>query len=205
MNIIARSLKLITRPQVAWRELYIEEEQFAHCMFVFVLPLALAGALASFIGYGFIGVNTGILGIHIKGINWGLYASIKHFICCMICTWLVADACNRMGVFFGAEKNMNHSGRLIAYSFTPGYIGALFNIFPVLDFVSMLSWLYGFYLLYRGLSIFKKTASHRRPAYFLSCCIAAAIIYVAVNLVTGFILGNIFDIDITGKFGRFGV
>lgn len=205
MNFIKRSITLITQPRQAWAQINAEEEGLGHCMAAFVLPLALAGALASFAGYGLIGVDTGILNIHIREFNWGFYAGIKHFICCITCTLLTADACNRMAVFFESGKNMDQSGRLIAYSFTPGFIGGLFNILPMFGFISMISWLYGFYLLYLGLPVIKKTPLHRQAAYFLSCCIAASIIYAVVNLVSGFILGNVFDIDITGRYGRFGV
>ena len=67
MNIIERVKNILMTPKTEWDVINGETATPMSLLIGYVVPMALIGAVASFIGYGFIGLN--VLGIKIGGIN----------------------------------------------------------------------------------------------------------------------------------------
>ena len=173
-------------PAKEWDVINGEEANVPGIITGYVLPLAGAAAVAAFIGYGFIGFNYGF-GLRIKGIDWGLYQGITVLAGALLSVFVSAFVIDALAPSFGSEKNMGKSVQLVAYAWTPGWVGGLLAIIPSLAIIGGLAGLYGLYLLYVGLPKLKKTPQDKQVSYF----VVSLIVMIAVFMVIGLIISKI--------------
>lgn len=186
MNLIDRVKKIIVSPKAEWSVINTEAPNTSGIITGYVLPLTLAAAVATFIGYAFIGVDA--IFIRIRGVNWGIYQALVVFINVFLCILISTFVIDALASSFGSEKNMGRSFQLVAYSLTPLMIGSLVNIIPVLAIVGLLFSLYGFYIYYVGMPILKKTPEDKHVGYF----VVSIIVIIVVYFVLGYILARLF-------------
>jgi hypothetical protein len=199
MNIIDRAKKIIISPQTEWDVINNETPNTSAIMTGYVLPLAGAAALAAFIGYGLIGVNYGFF--RVKGMDWGLYYAINVLVGALLSVFVSAFVVDMLAPSFGSEKNMGRSIQLVAYSYTPFWIGGLFAIIPSLAIIGSLAGLYGLYLLYAGMPKLKKTPVDKHIGYFVVCLLVTIAVFIVVGLIITRILGAIFGLGTPGLHG----
>jgi hypothetical protein len=96
---------------------------------------------------------------------------------------------------FGSEKNFNRSLQLVAYSFTPMWIGGLLSIFPPIALIGALFGIYGLYLLYLGLPKLKNTPPDKHVGYFVVSLIVTVVVYWLLVWILHSILLNIFGLS----------
>lgn len=150
----------------------------------FVMPLALIPAVASFIGYGFIGVNG--LRFRVRGLYWGSAMAIDSFITSVAIFWLGSYIVDGLGVGFGAKRNTARAAQLVAYSYTPAWIAGIFFLWPSLHGLTALGF-YGVYLFYLGIPVLKPGDGQQRISY----AIMSAILLVVLRFLIGLLIVNI--------------
>ncbi|MFV0606878.1 MAG: Yip1 family protein [Niabella sp.] len=182
MNIIDRVKNIIITPAKEWDVIAQETPDSGKIVTGYVLPLAGLAAVAAFIGYSFIGMNTGFF--RVRGFDWGIYHAVNVFIAAFVSVFVSSFIIDALAPSFKSEKNMARSVQLVAYSFTPAWLGGFLAILPVISFIGSLFALYGLYLLYVGLPKLKKTPEENRVAYF----VVSLVVMVGVFLVIGLIM-----------------
>jgi hypothetical protein len=187
MNLIERAKNIMLTPPKEWDAVNNETPNVPGIITGYVLPLAGAAAVAAFIGYGLIGINIGF-GIKVKGINWGLYQALVVLAGALLSVFVSAFIIDALAPSFGAEKNMGRSVQLVAYSWTPAWIGGLLAILPSLAVVGSIAGLYGLYLMYVGLPKLKKAPQDKQVTYF----VVSLIVMIVVFMLIGFILSKVF-------------
>jgi hypothetical protein len=185
MNLFDRAKNIIITPNKEWDVISTETPDTGKIITGYVLPLAGLAALAAFIGYGFIGIN--LLGLRYLGINWGIYYAISILINALVSVFVCSFVIDALAPSFGSEKNMGRSMQLVAYSYTPFWVGGLLAILPALAWVGGLFGIYGLYLLYIGMPKLKKTPADKLIGYF----IVSLLVIIAVYFVIGLILGSL--------------
>lgn len=193
MNLIDRVKNIITTPKTEWNVISAEHPDPSKIITGYVLPLAGLSAIAAFIGYGLIGFN--VLGYRISGINWGIYQALTILIGAIVSVYLTALIIDLLAPNFGSEKNFNRSLQLVAYSFTPAWIGGLLAIFPPIAFLGGLFGLYGLYLLYIGMPILKNTPADKHIGYFVVSLIVTIVVYMVVGWILASVFMNIFGLS----------
>lgn len=204
MNLIERVKNIIITPKTEWEKIAVEEQSMSSVITSYVLPLTLVGAVAVFIGYGLIGVDTGFLGVRVKGMNWGLYMAINKFITGILAVVISAYVVDMLAPSFGSEKNLNKSAQLVAYAYTPAMVGAILSILPMLGIIGGLFGLYGIYLWYLGLGPMKKTPEDKKVVYLVVSIIVLIVVSFVIGLVMTRVLGGVFGIDMLGT-SRLGI
>ncbi len=194
MNLIERAKNIIVSPAKEWNVILTEQPDTGKIVTGYVLPLAGAAALAAFIGYGFIGFNYGF-GIRLKGTDWGLYQGITMLAGALISVFVSSFIIDALATNFESEKNLGRSVQLVAYSYTPAWIGGLLTILPSLAIVGSLAGLYGLYLLYVGMPILKKTPADKHVSYFVVSLLVMIVVFVVIGMVLGRILMSIFGLS----------
>ncbi len=174
-------------PAKEWDVINGEEANVPGIITGYVVPLAGAAAVAAFIGYGLIGVDYGF-GVRLKGIDWGLYHGISVLAGALLSVFISAFVIDALAPSFGSEKNMGKSVQLVAYSWTPGWVGGLLAILPALGIIGGLAGLYGLYLLYVGLPKLKNTPQDKQVSYY----VVSLVVIIVVFVVIGFIMTKIF-------------
>ena len=184
MNLIERVKNILITPKTEWDVINGETETPASLLPKYVIILALIPAVASFIGYGLIGIN--IFGVKVAGINWGLSMAIQIFVQSILSYFICTYVIDALAPSFKSEKDIGKSAQLVAYSTTATAVAGIFNILPALAILGILG-LYGIYLFYIGLPKLKKTPQDQVVVYM----IVSALIIIVVGFVLGFILQRI--------------
>jgi len=185
MNVINRAKSMILAPKTEWDVIDGEQPDNAKVITGYVLPLAGLAAVAAFIGYAFIGIDAGFF--RIKGINWGVYQAISTLVGAILGVFISAFVIDALAPSFGSEKNIGRSVQLVAYAYTPAWIGGLLGILPSLAFIGALFGLYGLYLLYIGLPKMKRTPEDKHLSYF----IVSLLVIIAVYFIIGVIMSTL--------------
>jgi Yip1 domain len=201
MNLIERAKNIILAPNKEWDVINGEEPNTPGIITGYVLPLAGAAAVASFIGYALVGFNVGF-GIRMKGFDWGLYHGVSALASGILTVFVAAFIIDALAPSFGSEKNMGRSVQLVAYSWTPGFVAGLTLILPSLGILSLVGVIYGLYLLYVGLPKLKKTPPDKLVGYFVVSLITMLVVYFVLGLILNKILAPVFGIpdisDVSG-------
>ncbi|MET0636446.1 MAG: Yip1 family protein [Chitinophagaceae bacterium] len=176
MTLIDRAKNMIVAPVREWDQIAGETPDTGKIITGYVLPLAGAAAVAAFIGYGLIGQST-VFGIRVASTDVGLYYAIRVLIGAIAGVFIAAAVIDALAPSFGSEKNMGKSIQLVAYSFTPAWLGGLLSIFPPLALIGALAGIYALYLLYVGLPKLKKTPADKQVGYF----VVSLIVMIVVN------------------------
>lgn len=188
MNLIERIKNIIITPKTEWEKISSEEQSLSTVLTTYVVPLALVGAICTFIGYGFIGIDYGFF--RMKGMEWGLKMAIIQIVSAIIGVVVTAFVVDALAPSFGSEKNINKSAQLVAYGYTPAFLGALFSILPVIALIGSLFGLYGIYLMYLGLGPIKKTPEDKKVIYLIIIIVVLILVYIVLGLILGSVLGT---------------
>lgn len=188
MNLIERVKNIIITPKTEWEKIAGEEQTLSSVITTYVVPLALAGAVATFVGYAFIGIDYGFF--RMKGMDWGLKMAVIQLISAIIGVVVTSFVVDALAPSFGSEKNINKSAQLVAYGYTPSFIGALLGIFPAIGWLGGLFGLYGIYLMYLGLGPIKKTPEDKKVVYLVVTIVILIVVYLVIGMILGGILGT---------------
>lgn len=188
-NLISRVIGIITKPKSEWEIVEKETPNQSSILMGYVVPLAIVAAIAAFIGYGLVGVRIsfGFGSFVAKSITWGVTQAITSLIVSIGGVFLTAFIIDSLAPSFKVAKNFGRSMQLVAYAYTPMWIGAIFTIYPNIAMLGSLIGLYGLYLLWVGFDYTMKPAADKKTGYYL----ASLAVMVGVYLILGFILGMI--------------
>jgi hypothetical protein len=192
INLVERAKNIIVQPQKEWDVIAAETPNTGQIMTGYVLILVGAAALAAFIGYAFVGFN--VLGYRYKGIDWGIYQALTVFLGGILSVYVTSLVVDMLAPSFNSEKNFNRSFQLVAYSFTPAWIGGLLMIIPAISFIGSLFGLYGLYLMYIGIPKIKKTPTDKHTSYFVVVLVVTILIYIVIGWLLASIMGRIFGL-----------
>jgi Yip1 domain len=181
MNPIERAKNIIVSPNKEWDAIALEQPNTGQIITGYVLLLAGAAAVAAFIGYGLIGFNYGLF--RYSSTTWGIYYALNVLIGAIAGVFISAFVIDALAPSFGSEKNMGRSVQLVAYSYTPAWIGALLAIYPPIALVGALAGLYGFYLMYVGMPKLKKTPADKHAGYFVVSIVTLIVVYFVIYLI----------------------
>jgi hypothetical protein len=193
MTLIDRVKNIIVSPVKEWDVIAAETPDTGKIITGYVLPLAGAAAVAAFIGYGLIGVNAGFF--RVKGINWGVYQAVTVLISAIVGVFLTAAVIDALAPSFGSEKNMARSVQLVAYAYTPAWIGGLLAILPAIALIGSLFGLYALYLLYLGIPKIKKTPADKHIGYFVVSLVVLIIVYFVIGMIMSRLLMPAMGLD----------
>ncbi len=186
MNLLDRAKNILLTPKTEWDVVNKETPDTTKILTTYVLPLVAIGAIAAFIGWGFIGKSYGF-GIKLKSTELGIRYGLIALIAGIASVFLMAFVVDALAPTFKSEKNFGRSFQLAAYSYTAGWVGAILNIIPSIAIVGSLAGLYGLYLLYVGLPKLKKTPQENVTGYF----VASLVTMIVASFVIGLILAAI--------------
>ena len=193
MTLIDRVKNIITNPNKEWDVISTEQPDAGKIITGYVLPLAGMAAIAAFIGYGLIGFN--VFGFRVSGVNWGLYQALTILIGAIVSVYITALVVDMLAPSFGSQKNFNRSVQLVAYSFTPMWIGGILAIFPPIALIGGLFGLYGLYLLYIGLPKLKLTPPDKQIGYFVVTLIVTLVVYFVIAWILQSLFMNILGLS----------
>ncbi|MCL1973845.1 MAG: YIP1 family protein [Bacteroidetes bacterium] len=186
MNIIDRVKNVLISPKTEWPVIDGENTSHVKVLTTYVALLALIPAIASFIGYGIIGYN--VLGFHFASIGLGIRHAIIQYITMVGGVYLTALVIDLLAANFGSQKNFDKAFSLVAYAYTPAFVGGIFYFYHPLGILASLASIYSLYLLYIGLAPMMKTPSEKQTSYFVVSLLVMLAAFFVLSLVLGAVL-----------------
>lgn len=193
MSLVNRAKNMLLTPKTEWQAISLEQPVNNNIIMNFLVPLVLLGALAAFIGYGFIGFS--VLGIHTAGISWGIYNAILRVVLGIGSVYITAFILDALAPSFGSQKDFGRSLQLVVYGSTPSLVAGLFAFLPLLSgLASLAGAVYSIYLWYLGLGPIKNTPEDKKVVFLLVTYAVLLVAYFIISLVLGLILLPIFGL-----------
>lgn len=187
MKIIERVKGIILSPKSEWEVISGENLTVVEMFGSFLFPLALIPAIASFIGYGLIGMDIPFAG-HVGSFGLGIKQAAIQLISIIAGVFISAFVINALALNFNAVKNFNKAFELVCYSYSPMMVFGLLLILPSLGIIVLIASVYGLYLLYIGLKPMMGVSEEKVTGYF----VVSLIVIVVVSIVLSAILSRIF-------------
>ncbi len=189
MNIVERVKNILLTPKTEWDVIAGESTTPQQLVITYVLPLAGIAAIAGFISSAIIGTTLGFLGGTIRvPFVWALVAAVFHLVMSVVSVFLVGFIIDVLAPTFGGTKNLNQAIKVAAYTYTAGWIGAVFGIIPILGaLLGLLLALYGIYILYLGLPKLMKNPADKTIVYTIVVIVVAIVVSVIAFSVAGLI------------------
>ncbi len=192
MNLIDRAKNIIITPKTEWPAIITEEPNASQIMTRYVFPLALIPTIGEIIGGGIIG--NGLM----RSFSWGIAMGLVQFFSAFIVVYLTAFVVDALASSFSSEKNIGRALQLVAYSFTPVWIGGILNILPSISWIGSLFGLYGLYIMYLGLPFTMKTPRDKVAIYLTISVIVMIIIYLIIAAILTAVFLAVFGLSILG-------
>lgn len=187
MNLVDRAKNILISPKTEWHVVASETPDTNNILKSYILPFVMAGAIAAFIGYGFVGVST--LGYKTVGFGWGLYYAINKLVLGIASLYITAFVVDALAPSFNSEKNFGRSFQLVAYGATPSLIAGLLAFLPVLaGIVGFIGAIYTVYIWYIGITPVKGTPDDKRVVYLVVIFLALLIVYFIIGMIINALL-----------------
>ena len=189
MDLVNRVKQILVSPKTEWQTIDGENDASMIVLTKYVLLLAAIPAIAAFIGYGIIGYS--VLGHHFASISIGIKQAIIQYISMVGGVYIIAFVIDILATNFGSQKNFDKAFSLVAYSYTPAFIGGIFYIYYSLSIIASLAGIYSLYLLYIGLTPMMKTPDDKHTSYFVvSLLVMIAALFILGMILTSIIIGS---------------
>jgi len=183
MNIVERVKNILVTPKTEWDVIAAEATPPKQLIISYVLPLAAIAAIAGFISYSLIGMS--MFGVTVRTpIVWGVVMIAYQIVMAVVSIFILGFIIDALAPSFGGQKSMDQAVKVAAYSYTPGWLGAVLGIIPWLGWLlGFLAALYGLYLLFLGLPKLMKNSPDKTIVY--------EIVVVVVAIIVGFVIASI--------------
>jgi hypothetical protein len=184
VSLVERVKNILTTPKTEWTRIDAEPATIGSIYSSYVLILAAIGPIAGLIGQQVFGI--GAFGISWKpSIAYSLGSAVFAYVISLVVVYVLAIIIDALATSFGGTKDQLKAFKVAAYSMTPGWVGGIFAIIPMLAWIGMLFGLYGLYLLYLGLPRLMKAPEDKAVIYTVVVVVA----YIVLTAIALFIVG----------------
>jgi Yip1 domain/zinc-ribbon domain len=180
-GIFARAKAIMLSPATEWPVIAAESSSARTIYLRYVAPLVAIGVIATFLGMTLIGTSLGPFGRVRTGIIAGLFQLIVTFGLSFLMVYLIALLVDILAPHFGGQRNPLAALKVTAYSFTPGWIAAIFNVIPMLAIIGVVAAFYGLYLLYLGLPVLMRCPKEKSIGYTVVLVLCAIVMSLIVS------------------------
>jgi hypothetical protein len=179
--LLARIKNILFSPKAEWPVIEAETETVSGLYKRYVVPLQAAASTAGLLGSAFVLAGIGF-GLSLVG---ALLSAVVGFVLGLLLVFVVALIVDALAPSFGGQKSTVNALKLVAYAYTPSYIGGLVLILPFLSPLMLLFALYGLYLLYLGLPVLMRCPKEKAPVYTAVIVVIALVLSLIIGVVTG--------------------
>ena len=201
-GIFARIKGILLSPSTEWPLIAAEPTTAGSIYMGYVLPLALIGVIAGFIGSVLIGVAVPFIGAVRTGIVVGLFSAVIKLLFAFVGVWLLSWLIDVLAPTFSGQRDSLRALKVAAYSYTPAWVAGIFYIIPVLGIVAALAGLYGLFLLYLGLPVLMRCPQDKSVGYTVVVVLCAIVMAVVLTVLTTCTIGALSFLGL-GAMGKF--
>lgn len=184
MDLVSRAKNIVLQPRLEWPLIAAEPTDIRSLYVEYVLILAAIPAVMVILRAI---LFTAAFGRFASSVGFAIVAAIVGYVLALVMVYVVGWIADALAGSMGGERNLIQSLKLVAYSMTAGWLGAIFTIIPLLGWlISLLAGLYGIYIFYTGAGPMKKIPEAKAAGYTIVVIIAAIIAgWIAGAIVNG--------------------
>jgi hypothetical protein len=180
MNLVERAKAILMTPKPEWAAIDSEALDVPALLTGYVIPLALIGPIARFIGFSLLGFG----GMFRMSIGWGISTAIITFVMAIVGLFVLAWVINALAPTFGATQSMPQAIKLAAYSMTAVWVAGIFYLLPALAFLALIGAIYSLYLFFLGLPILMKSPTDKTAPYAIAVIVASIVLFWVIGIIT---------------------
>jgi hypothetical protein len=180
MNLVERAKAILMAPKQEWAAIDSEAVDVPALMTGYIIPLALIGPIARFIGFSVLGFG----GIFRMSIGWGISTAILLFVLTIVQVFVLAWVINALAPTFGATQSMPQAIKLSAYSMTAAWVAGIFYLLPALAILALIGAIYSLYLFFLGLPILMKSPADKTAPYAIAVIVASIVLFWVIGIIT---------------------
>ena len=192
MNLQARVISILTKPQVEWPTIAAEHGTVAGICSGYVMILAAIPAIAAFIGTTVFGVTLPLIGTYRVGIVQGFTTLVLTYVLSVVGVYVAAFIVQKLAPTFQSDPNLVQAYKLVAYAMTPSWVAGVLYIIPQLGLLVMLAGLYGIYLFYLGVTPVMKTPQEKVIPYMITAAVVVIVVSILMGVIGGALTGAFF-------------
>jgi hypothetical protein len=183
--LVNRIKNILLTPQTEWPVIGAEQHTVKDVFLKYVVFVAGAAAIAAFISASIVGAS--MFGMTMRQpIGIGLAIGIIGFAAGLGVVFLVGVLADILAPNFGGERNQAQGVKLIAYSATAGWVGAVLGLVPWIGWLlSIAGMIYGIYLVYVGAPHTSKVPPDRAAGFTAVVVLIWLVLYFVVAGITG--------------------
>jgi hypothetical protein len=189
VGLVDRAKAILMQPRAEWPRIASETAEPARILTSYVIPLALIGPIAGLIGMQVFGINAVFATIR-PSFASSLTMAVISFVLAIVGVFVLAFVANWLAPRFGGRDNFPAAFRLVAYSMTAAWVGAIFGLVPSLALIGSLIGLYSFYLYYLGAEPVMGVPKDKTLTYTVVTVLVAIGVYLVVGLLTATVAGT---------------
>ncbi|HZI83582.1 MAG TPA: YIP1 family protein [Casimicrobiaceae bacterium] len=199
-GLIRRVRNIVLSPATEWPVIAAEPSSPATLYLRYVAPLVAIGAIATFIGHS-------VVGLPLVG-RVGVAASLVHavfaYALSFLGVFLIAVIVDLLAPSFEGKRDALAALKVTVYSFTPGWVAAIFSIVPVLGVLAILGALYGLYLLYLGLPVLMRCPHEKSVGYTFVTVLCAIVTWIVIAALSTCAVGGLglIGVGVLSRMGR---
>lgn len=189
-KLIARAKAIVTQPKTEWPVIAGEPATVSDLYKNYIILLAAAPVIASFIKGSLIGTTIPFAGTVRTPIGAGLLTMVLSYALALASVFVMALIVDALAPTFSAQKDRTQAVKTIAYSSTAAWVAGIAVIVPAIGWlVALAGAIYSIYLLYVGLPHTMKAPQEKAAGYTAVTIIIAIILYFIVGAVIGTVAG----------------
>ena len=189
-SLIARVKGILLKPVEEWKAIEGEATESRTIYLKYVAVLGIIGPIAMFIGQSLIGYSVPLFGTFRVSLIGGIVSAAVMYALTFVGVFLVALIVDALAPTFGGQKDSLRALKVTAYSYTPAWIAAVFQVIPSLAWIGIIAGLYGIYLLYLGLPVLMRAPKDKAIGYTATVCVAAIVMYLILGAIGGAVAGT---------------
>ncbi len=182
MNLVQRAKNILISPAKEWEVIKQENLTVSQMFLNYAVILAAIPAIAGFIGYSIFGISLGFITYHVP-VGSGILWAVLTYVLSLVGIYIIAFIVDALAPSFGSAKDMTASMKVVAFSFTPGWVAGILNVIPTLNILVSLAGIYGLVLMYMGLQKVKDVPKEKMVAYYIVVLILSLIVYFVIGAV----------------------
>ncbi|MEN5364670.1 Yip1 family protein [Brevundimonas intermedia] len=172
--LVARVKGILLQPKIEWLRIDGEFATNKSLFTRYAMILAAIGPVATLVGSLVFGHASIVSALVLTIVSYGLsLASV----------FILGLIINALASSFGGAPNPVQAMKLAVYASTASWIAGVFNLIPLLGWLSIIGGIYSLVLLFLGLPILMKAPEDKKVVYFIVVLIA--------GLILGFIMAAI--------------
>lgn len=189
IRILTRVKAMLVSPKSTWEKITTEDLDIKDLYQQYLIPLLAVSIFSAFIGMQVFGISIPMFGNFRPPFFSALFSTIVHFVLASLSYLLAALIISKISHRFAGRSRLVDALKLLTFAAVPFLASGVFQLVPVLSFVTLFFGLYTLYVYYLGICPMLDVPEGKRFVF----TVVSLIVIVIVFMIVGLLIGTVFS------------